>query len=52
MDEETLFVVKVIMLGFSAGLVFGWWLCGLNFSDSSSPSNPNSSDRQDKESKS
>ncbi len=52
MDVETLFVMKVIMLGFSAGLAFGWWLCWLNFSDSTSQSNPNSSDRQDKESKS
>jgi hypothetical protein len=36
MDVETLFVVKGSLVGFSAGLAFGWLLCWLNFRGSSS----------------
>jgi hypothetical protein len=47
MDLETLFVIKGIMIGFPAGLAFGWLLSWLNFRGSSSSSNQS----QDKEQK-
>lgn len=44
---ETLFMVKGVAIGFSAGLLFGGWLSWLIGRGSSSPSTPDSVDRSD-----
>ena len=44
---ETLFMIKGVTIGFSAGLVFGGWLSWLIWRGASSTATPDSVERSD-----